>query len=154
MNGRKLIGVAHLKQIDNILELCDQFDIEQFASIQDNSFKAFQILNFVLSQTYQNRSRPILQVSIFNLFNLFQDLLTLTNSSMFIHTTGGGMQGVEADVYNVFIPVKGRRRVQYLNNKRDGIELPNSFHYNLLLTTPALLLEYKVCICSCLISKI
>ena len=71
-----------------------------------------------------------------------KDVFKITSSAAFLYKGSNG--SISTLIYETFIPVCGRRRVEYPNNLRDGVEEPLSIQSNILLTTPSLLLEYTV----------
>ncbi|ORX87573.1 hypothetical protein BCR32DRAFT_289228 [Anaeromyces robustus] len=134
-----VVGFAILKSCDNPNVLIEQFNIEKYCTKENHHFDSndeFILSYLVMNPLYENKARYFLE-----------EIMRQTELYCLIHTFNESM---DASTHKIllkeFVPVKRRRQIQFVDNKRDMNKVADHLNYNISLITTNLLYEPKITI--------
>ena len=134
----QLIGVALLDHCPEYRTFTDQFDVEEFITINLHDLKHKPILlkSLILNPLYEPQTRWFMEEAM-RLSGLSVVLYPVDHKNPRSLLT-------ERMVKREFVPVKRRRMIQFPGNTRDGEDVLASLPVNLLLLTNSILYEPKI----------
>jgi len=134
-----IIGFAILKTYDAPNVLIEQFNIEKYCTKENHNFTKNDnfILSFIImNPLYENKARYFIE-----------EIMRQTNLNCLIHTYNEILDfSTHKIITKEFVPIKRRKQVQYLNNKRDICDVADHLNYNISLITTNILYEPKITI--------
>ncbi|ORX43430.1 hypothetical protein BCR36DRAFT_415613 [Piromyces finnis] len=134
-----IVGFAILKTYDSSNVLIEQFNIEKYCTKENHRFDKNDefILSFiVMNPLYENKARYFLE-----------EIMRQTEISCLIHTFNDVIDFSSHKIISKeFVPIKRRRQIQFVDNKRDKYEVAGHLDYNISLITTNLLYEPKITI--------
>jgi thioredoxin reductase len=134
-----IVGFAILQSYDDPNVLIEQFNIEKYCTKENHQFSKddeFILSYIIMSPIYENKSRYFLE-----------EIMRQTDVNCLIHTFNEPLDfSTHKIISKEFVPVKRRKLIQFVDNKRDINEVADHLNYNISLITTNLLYEPRITI--------
>eukprot|EP00833_Pecoramyces_ruminatium_P013645 jgi/Orpsp1_1/1187677/evm.model.d7180000059392.1 len=131
-----VVGFAILKTYDAPNVLIEQFNIEKYCTKENHHFSntdEFILSMIIMNPLYENKARYFIE-----------EIMRQTDINCLIHTYNEILDfSTHKIILKEFVPVKRRKQIQFVNNKRDINTVADHLNYNISLITTNLLYEPK-----------
>ncbi|KAL6617297.1 hypothetical protein U3516DRAFT_629731 [Neocallimastix sp. 'constans'] len=131
-----IVGFAILNRHSDPNALIEQFNIEKYCSKANHHFSKkdeFILSYIIMNPLYENKARYFLE-----------EIMRLSDIECLIHTFNESFDfSTHKIITKEFVPIKRRKQIQYVDNKRDINTVANHLNYNISLITTNLLYEPK-----------